>query len=373
MKILYIDPQSGNNLALYDYNLLKSIDADITYCCSIIYDAPVVDNIRYKYVFKYNRLSNNFLKAFSYLMSLILVLCIAIRTKPDVIHIQWWRLWILDYIFLAFFKKCCKTIVYTAHNLVPHESGNSKDRQCQLYYRHVDKIIVHAERTKYELVERFEISKDKISVIPHGILAKEVNPNRDKIIAELKRKYKLNGKIIISAIGQQSSYKGTDIILDAYRESFILQNSKRFVFIIAGKGNIVKKEMTNSYPNLVIYDEFLPTEILDAIYDISDIILLPYRIISQSGVLLTAVAKEIPYIATDVGGLLEPLAIAPIAWRLSENSPAELSKLLEALENNPQEILKKKRNPDGWKKVKNYYSWETIGSKTLECYNSSVL
>lgn len=370
MKVIYINPQSGYNLAQYDYNLLSNIkDADITYCCSTIYDAPIIENIDYRYVFHYNRKKTNLLKAFSYLWSLVKIFFIVLRIRPDVIHIQWWRLWIADYLFLSVLKRICSQVVFTAHNVVPHNSGDSMHLKCRKYYRKVDKIIVHVPGTKDELICDFRVDSRRIFIIPHGLLYS--NCNRSSVEQQkqmLESQFKLKDKLVISAVGYQSPYKGVDIIKRAYLESEVLHHSSNAFFIVAGKGGIFTKEMMNTYDNLLVYDEFLSTELLTAIMEKTDVLLLPYRKISQSGVLLTAIEKEIPYIATDVGGLCEPLNIAPVGWQLKNNSVTEIQALLENITMYPRSVDIKRSNKEGWNKIKAYYDWKAIGKKTAICY-----
>ena len=52
MKVLYIDPQSIYNLAQYDYNLLNNVNAEITYCCNVKYDAKILDKVNFHIVFR---------------------------------------------------------------------------------------------------------------------------------------------------------------------------------------------------------------------------------------------------------------------------------------------------------------------------------
>lgn len=104
MKVLYIDPQSIYNLAQYDYNLLNNVNAEITYCCNVKYDAKILDKVNYKYVFGYSEYSLQALKALSYIISIFKIMLIVCKVRPDVIHIQWWRLWFIDYIVLSYFK-----------------------------------------------------------------------------------------------------------------------------------------------------------------------------------------------------------------------------------------------------------------------------
>lgn len=97
----------------------------------------------------------------------------------------------------------------------------------------------------------------------------------------------------------------------------MLQNNSHILFIIAGKGDIITPKMMHGYNNVLVINNFIPSEQLEAIMRVTDVQLLPYRTISQSGVLLSTIDKEIPYIATDVGGLSEPLSIASIGWLIS--------------------------------------------------------
>lgn len=369
MKVLYIDPQSIYNLAQYDCNLLSNINAEITYCCNVKYDAKILDKVNYEYVFRYSKYSLRVLKALSYVISIFKIMLIVRKVRPDVIHIQWWRLWFIDYAVLSYFRKYSGSVVFTAHNVMPHDSGIAYKKRCTKYYNKVDKLIVHVERTKEQLVKEFAIPPEKIFVVPHGLLRANVDHTLvTKYHMELENKWKVQNRIVFSCIGYQSHYKGTDIIKSILENSSLLQNNPKVLFIVAGKGNIFTPETMRSYNNLLVMNNFIPTEQLEAIMNITNVQLLPYRVISQSGVLLSTIEKEIPYIATDVGGLLDPIHIAPIGWSIPLNSVEAFSSLLEFLVQNPEEILRKRNNRIGWESVKQYYDWEDIGKKTMECY-----
>lgn len=371
MKLLYIDPQSAYNLSQYDYSLLSNVDAEITYCCSVKYDAKKVANANYRYAFSYAKYKWRILKALSYVLSILKVITIVRKTRPDVIHIQWWRLWLVDYIALNFYKKYCGSVVFTAHNVMPHDSGTHYKKKCSDYYNRVDKLIVHVNQTKEQLIKDFSLPAKKIFVIPHGILSNNVDDFVvNKYEMELESKWNVKNKIVFSLLGYQSHYKGTDILKAALEKSELLQNSPHVLFIIAGKGDIITPEMMHGYDNVLVINNFIPSEQLEAIMRVTDVQLLPYRAISQSGVLLSTIDKEIPYISTDVGGLSEPLSMAPIGWLISPDSIDGLLSLLELLSLHPEEIQCKKDNHDGWESVKRHYDWKEIGRKTMDCYKS---
>lgn len=369
MKLVYVDPQSDSNLGLYDYNLLKNIDCDITYCCSITYDAPILENVRYNKIFYYLRHKNFILKGLSYVWSIIKLCLVICRVRPDIVHIQWIRIWWLDYLVLSLMRPFVKEFVFTAHNVVPHNSGDTMKSKFIKYYNKVDKIIVHTNITKDELVNDFGISANKIAVIKHGIL--DFHWDENKVLDEInniKSKNNIEGKLVFASLGVQSLYKGTDIIKEALLSSDILKNENVYV-IIAGKGDIVSEEDFKDYNNVLVVKGYVTEETFQALLRLTDVLLFPYRRISQSGVLLTAIANNTPYVATNKGGLLEPLTVSNIAWELSDENPDTLASLMKQLIEKKESIKQMKRNVEDWEKVKKIYDWKEIGKQTYNWYN----
>ncbi len=371
MKVLYIDPQSVENMAVYDFNLLSNISAKIIYCCSSQYNTSLVIDVDYRYVFNYYMAKKPFTKGLSYLLSLLKILWIAKKEKPDVIHIQWWRLWIVDYLLLFLLRKYTDKIVFTAHNTVPHESGDSMNKKCMKYYSKVDKIIVHTRQSKDELISDFGVDSNKIFVIPHGLLHFDVN--RDEVEfakSEIKENYKLNDCFVFSALGNQSYYKGTDLIKEAFFSSSILKNNPYVFLLVGGKGDIISNMDIQYCSNIYVKNKTLTTTEFQAFLELTDVLLLPYRRLSQSGVLLTALELCIPYLATNKGGLSEPLQIAPVGWILKNLSIDDLREAMEKLVLERNNVKACKANQNNWGEVHKFYNWSKIAKLTMLCYKS---
>jgi glycosyltransferase involved in cell wall biosynthesis len=98
--------------------------------------------------------------------------------------------------------------------------------------------------------------------------------------------------------------------------------------------------------------------------------LLPYRDISQSGALMTVMTEHIPVLATNVGGLAEPLAVAPIGWVISHPTPENLKQALLDLLDHPEKIKAVKDDSNSWNTVCQHYGWEHIGKQTQQLYES---
>ena len=86
---------------------------------------------------------------------------------------------------------------------------------------------------------------------------------------------------------------------------------------------------------------------------LTDVFLLPYKRISQSGILLSALELSIPFIVTNVGGLAEPLKIADVGWKIECCTPDAIAEVLMKLVENPYELKIKKEKTEDWERVKN--------------------
>lgn len=370
--LVYVDPQSYMNLSMYDYSLLKGIkNYHIIYCCNKQYDGPNLDDVEFFPIFSYRQDMNPIMKILSYMGSLLKVVSILKAERPDVLHIQWWKQWNLDYLFLSIYKKYVGQIVFTAHNLVPHNTGKSMKEKCIKYYQKVDKIIVHDNNSKKELINDFGIEEKKIGVISHGILDFKVDEKEvEYIMDDISRKFQLKDKLVFSTMGSQSPYKGTDLIRDAFLSSDFLKNNRNIFLIIAGKGNIVNQTFTNQCSNVWVADYALSDSEFQALMRLSDVILLPYRKISQSGVLLTTIQNQIPFAVTPMGGLTEPLEIASVGWVIPSPTIYSVRECMEKLAHNIEGTKSIKNNQQNWDMVKAKYEWKNISIQTEEFYEA---
>lgn len=373
MKVLYIDPQSYSNLALYDYNLLKNLprEIEIVFCGSFLYNQQIPENVKFIPVFCYNKLQNNLLKLFSYWISLIRLFVLVCIEKPNVVHIQWIRCFVLDYLFLKLVRCIGTKVVYTAHNVLPHNSGNKYKNQFNKYYHRLDAIVVHSLISKNEMIDLFNIEESKIHVIRHGVLSYSVPQEKLQIRTEqLKKEIGIREQIVFAVIGSMSFYKGCDLVIELWKKNVILQDDNKYKMLFVGKNQGMNFSDIRHITNVHIVDAYVDDESLLAYLALTDVLLLPYRKISQSGVLLTAVAQRIPFIVTNAGGISEPLSVADVGWNMGDASLENLNKCVMNLIHSSEEIRLKKDNVEGWDRLQQLYSWNNIA---LETYNLYVL
>ena len=360
MNIIYIDPQSYNNLADYDKYLLENIKEQKKFFCSTNLPYTKIDNTEIIRIYNYQD-KKGIIKVLSYCFSQISLLKEIKRHKPSVIHFQWFKIPVFDYYVLKLIKKISSKskIVHTAHNKLPHDSGAKYKKIYKKIYLLVDNIIVHAEITRNEICKEFSVNEEKITVIPHGFL-----PTKFKY-----KKTSLKDDVItFSFIGFLSDYKGLDILLDAWCvQSNIIDNNKcRLIIAGAGKVQCLNKIPENK--NIVLENYFHSEEELAKIISCTDIAVLPYRQISQSGVLLTYLAEHIPVIVSKIGGLVQPFEIGNVGWILDELNAQALANILEKIIKDKDELNSINKNDVLWNRIDDFYDWKNIGGKTLNLY-----
>lgn len=363
MKIFYIDPQSYNNLADYDRYLLMNINGEKYFFCSDKFNFIISDRTMVDKCFFYNSMTG-LRKILSYFKSMIYVLKNVKRYKPEIIHFQWFKIPQYDFLILKILKILSKQtkIVLTAHNILPHNNGVKYKRIYGRIYSFIDGIIVHGNNTKDNLLQTFNLNKDKVIVIPHGFLPRK---KKTKIIVE-------DDVLTFSIVGSLSKYKGVDLLVEAWCSSKKLIESKHCKLIIAGSGKMECLENVPLNKNIEVKNKFLTDEELDEIIDRTNIAVLPYRVISQSGVLLTMLAERKPVIVSNVGDITQPFEIANCGWILDDIQVDTIKTLLESIVQDNSVYVKIKNNSQMWENIEKFYSWKDIGEKTQKFYKKMV-
>lgn len=246
------------------------------------------------------------LEGFLNYIYLVLYVCFK---RPSVIHFQWFpflEVCSVEKIFLKLIKNVSpkSRILLTVHNIFPHNSSvASRERyrkRFALVEKFVDKFVLHLQTSKLQFCEEFRIEESRCKVIAHGTFEPK----------NLTVYHRMRGEQLHFVMyGNQSYYKGTDILVDAIgllpptfqkqvRVSIVGKTSEEYLSVLQKKSEGL---------NIKFIPEFVPDEKLYDVILESDIIVLPYREISQSGVLLLALFFERPVICSDLPSFKETL------------------------------------------------------------------
>ncbi|MHA4984946.1 glycosyltransferase [Cetobacterium somerae] len=165
------------------------------------------------------------------------------------------------------------------------------------FAKKIDLIIVHSEILKQSLLN-LGIKNVEVIDYPSFYDYSKIKETKD----ELKKKYKLEKKIVLTALGGTRQDKGLDIFLEAFK---YLDNElkSKVVVNIAGKEENFQKEfirkMSQEY-NIELREQygFLTDEDFMKNILVTDIMIIPYRKIfgGNSGPMTEAIVNRIPCI-----------------------------------------------------------------------------
>ncbi|MCM8787051.1 MAG: glycosyltransferase family 4 protein [Candidatus Omnitrophica bacterium] len=296
--------------------------------------------------------------------------------NPNIVHLQS-TVSVRRDVFFLFKKEFLKyNLVYTAHNIVPHNVAFLENFALKLVYKRLPFIIVHANRNKEFLTKKFNIKQEKIYVIPHGVFnfyhrfTKNITKQDARKILNLEP-----DKKIILFFGNLRKNKGLIFLLHAYKE--IITKIADVKLLIAGpplgqkpsKISILIEKLKIS-SSVIFIPKFIPHSQVGFYFKATDLVVLPYLNISQSGVALTAIAYGLPLVATDVGGLPEVVFDKKNGLIVKARKTKDLSEAIIYILTN-QKIYQDMQKYN-LEVVMPAFNWHDIAKKTIEVYEKAI-
>ena len=225
------------------------------------------------------------------------------------------------------------------------------------------------------LVEFNGLNEASKSVLKNALLSMgqlveipEKEFNFANTIRNVLKKYQDN-ILRVSFLGSISEYKGIRLLVNAWLNSDILQGDK-FELTVAGRGDIPYLESLRKIKNVIIDNRFISNEEMLKYYSETDITIMPYINISQSGVLLTNIGLHIPVIVSKVGGLTQPFEIKKIGYILPDISEKSIISTLVLAQKELKQLRELKGNTKEWEELDKFYDWKNIAVKTVNFYLS---
>ncbi len=376
IKVLFYKPGASHEYGLALCNILVEKGIEVVMVCDNTFevDALFKANFPVKKIFvSYGKSVNGLVKGVKYFFSLIAFLFLYIKFRPNIIHIQWLKYALVEYQLFRFLRKFGTKIVYTAHNVVPHEYQKKDISIYRKVYSLADSIIVHSDSTKNEIINLFGMETNRINRIRHGnfdFIADRFRYKKDE--ARRLLGLKENDKIILF-FGLIRKYKGITILLNTFKELKKNKSIENLKLIIAGGGehkfyDIDEDDLSYIQSESdILYDKtFCSFEKMGQYFCASDVSVLPYKNISASGILILSLAYGIPLIVTDVGGFPEYIIDNETGYIIpSDNEKALYDKIKMAFidEKKLSEMSSNCKKYSGEK-----LSWTKIADDTIAVY-----
>lgn len=218
--------------------------------------------------------------------------------------------------FRNFFKEIVKPIIFVFHTVLPCP-GDVLKLKVQEMAASASTIVVMTNNARKILLKEYEISADKLCVIPHGT---HLVTTLDKM--ELKKRHDISDRKILSTFGLLSSGKSIETTLDALPQ--IVKAYPDILFLILGKTHpAVVKQEGEKYRNYLekkvedlniknhvkFINEYLPLHKLLEYLQLTDIYLFTSKDPNQavSGTFSYAASCGCPVISTPIPHAIEVL------------------------------------------------------------------
>lgn len=301
----------------------------------------------------------------------------AVKTESSLFHILWYNKfeWLDNTLLITYYKLLRKRLVHTAHNVDTKgrdtRSTFLRHLHLKFMYRKMDHIFVHTGDMKDEIIGRFGVLAERVSVIPFGV--NNIIPRSALTREGARRRLGIElAERVLLFFGNIAPYKGLDLLIEAFSH---LDNCR---LLIAGRikncpdywksieemiesrrlGGRIMKEIT-----------YVPDDEVEIFFKASDALVMPYRRIDQSGVIFLAYSFGVPVIATDVGSLRDSIRKGETGFVCPPDNPEELARTIESyFQSSLYKRLEEKRGHI-IDYVNTTHSWDRTGEEVSKVYS----
>lgn len=252
--------------------------------------------------------------------------------QPEVVVMQWWvPFWAPAWAVLTRGIKRLPArpkLLFICHNVLPHEKGKLQHLLpwlAKLAWGPADSFVVHSQADGALLHQ----------ILPQAVYQVTPHPTYAALAAVESVDFPFSvptDRPLLLFAGFVRPYKGLDILLDALP---LVLAKMPVHLLVAGEfwqGSALYQQQIMRLgiaDAVTIVDEYLSNEVLAACIQRADVVVLPYRSATQSGVIQLAFGQNKPVITTDVGGLAEVVHHGETGLVVPPENPTALAAAIE--------------------------------------------
>ena len=263
-------------------------------------------------------------------------------------------------------------VVLTIHDVSSFANSSDSSIIGKMIYKSTDLILTHNEFSKSEILKGNAEFSSNIYIIPHGNYTPFINIQEDKE----KSRNQLgipNDKKVLLFFGMIKKVKGLEVLLHALKD--VIKENSDVLLLIAGKPwendfspyqQIIDENNLSDY--CLLHTKFIPHTDVEHYYCAADLVVLPYKKIYQSGVLVMTLSYGKPALLSDLPPLKEVVADMVTAFMFETENPVSLAEKLIFILSNPEKLEQVREN--GEKLINTKYDWNEIGRQTKLAYQS---
>jgi len=373
IKVSIIEPVGGHGgMDYYDFGLCRGlaeagVDVALHTCDETA--QPEGMDVRHSFPFIYGS-APAWMRGLRYAWGSMVSVLPAVWDGRRVCHFHLFHVGMLEAFNIALAKLCLRKVVITAHDVESFVESLSVPKLARWVYGVADGVIAHNNVSKSELMAKLDVPISKIAIIPHGnyLHMLQAMPSQD----EARKKLGLSQQAkVVLFFGQIKDVKGLDVLLEAMPE--VIAGCPEVMLVIAGKPwksdfSYYEKQIETldiqAYCHLDI--RYIPDEEVASFYALADVVVLPYRKIYQSGVVLMTMSYGKAVIVSDLPGMTEVVTDNETGFVFQEGDKHNLAENIQRVLAN--EALRNKVSHQGYEHVRVHYAWSMVAERTLSLY-----
>jgi len=253
-------------------------------------------------------------------------------------------------------------LVWTVHNVMPHSPQFLQDVQARRFLAaRADRLIVHSSATLAELKAR-GISTARAVVVPQGSYVDVYEHTISQATARKELGIPLSARVVLF-FGRIEPYKN----LPALQRSFedLHKTHPELYLIIAGKCDSLKTvRQLGAFQaafgkNVVLRIQFIADEQLQIYFAAADVAAFPFKEVTTSATVMTALSFGTPVVAPRLGALVD--IPEEVGFWYNAQEPAGLTNALRRSVTSPSLAKWQERALE----YATEFSWDAIAIQTL--------
>jgi len=377
-KVAIIDPlgSHGSSHHFYLFGQAEGLinnDVLISLYTNNKTDNPNIDSVRFFTFYKDIFISKfKFISGMKWIIGSIFSVSHARFSGIRIFHFHIFYTNILVLFNLLLVKLLFGKVVLTVHDVSSFANSSDPSIIESMIYKLTDLILTHNEFSKLEIMNISPHLSSCIYIVPHGNYIPFIHVQNDK---ERSRKNLgiPNDKKVLLFFGMIKQVKGLDVLLHALKD--VVKENPDVLLLIAGKTwendftsyqRIIDEN--NLSENIILHTKFIPHGDLEYYYSASDLVVLPYKKIYQSGVLMMTLSYERPALVSDLPPLKEVITDNKNGFLFKSEDVDDLSSRLNQILSDKDNLEKVRVN--GNILIKTRFGWNEIGRLTKEAYQT---
>ncbi|MCS6917797.1 MAG: glycosyltransferase family 4 protein [Chitinophagales bacterium] len=301
----------------------------------------------------------------------------AVRNRLQLAHLHIYHFASRELLNLLLFRMRGFRIVATIHDVENFETYGQQPKHSHhgAFMSRLDRIIVHSDYARQSVLRHFKgYPPDRIHVVPHGDA--DFLFKRPLLPQEARRQLHLplDARIVLF-FGQIKKVKGLDVLLNAW--AIVRQRNPRAHLVVVGRpwkveqeifDRIVREKQLES--SCTFNYAYIPNEDIPVYYAAADLVVLPYREIYSSGVMVRSLDYGAAIVASDLSAFRNIITDNDNGLLFRNEDAVHLAeRILEVLDD---DVRLQQLRERAHQTAEQRFSWNQIGSQVMEVYHKAL-